>query len=35
VYLAHIFGTQVGDQDQTQDENRVLVIIGGHLVERK
>ena len=33
----HIFGTQVDDQDQTQDEDEVyvLVTIGDLLVERK
>ena len=33
----HIFGTQIEDQDQAQDEDEVLVleIIGDHVVERK
>ena len=33
----HTFGTQLEDQDQTQDEDEVwvLVTIGNHLVERK
>ena len=33
----HTFGTQVEDQDQTQDKDKVwvLVIIGNHLVKRK
>ena len=31
----HIFGTQIEDQDQAQDEDEVwvLVTIGNHLVE--
>jgi len=31
----YTFGSQVEDQDQTQDEDKVLVTIGNHLVERK
>ena len=35
MYLVYTFGSQVEDQDQTQDEDKVLVTIGNHLVERK
>jgi hypothetical protein len=37
MYLVYKFGTQIENEDQTQDEDevQVLVIIGDHLVEKK